>query len=393
MRLRSILLFLFTCVGAATAYYVLKPSSLRSLKQPPYQYVFPIDQLEEKSERIDTLREALKSQKDSLVAMTELAQALLKRARETNSSNDYKEAEALAEQIIKFSTKPLQAELIRIEALQHRHEFREAELILATLLKLKPDETSLLDLSTRLALARGQYDLALSSAKRLTEVLPRSGSYAMLAQVYEAIGDTKAAESSYRHAFQIEDLADVSGSAYLRALYGRFYLRRGHPAEAAVLISEGLRLRPKSPFLIALEADVAFASQDYTKAEKIYFAAFDLSPSPIFLLKAAKSRAHEGKKEKALELVDQTIELIETSSNQAGGKQYNLELASALIERERKSDLISALALIEEELHSRTNAELLALKVKTLRAINKPKEADAIFNANRAQLSARPDLF
>lgn len=393
MNLKAIgALVVFVITVIAGFHLFVRSQSVYEYKRTPFQYAFPVSNQDDANNRIEVLR-ALLTQKSSPLVMTEMAQALLKRGRQTGSSADYDEAEKLARQALKESADAFPAHVLLVEILQHRHEFEEAASIIEKYRGTHGNDTSFLDLATRLALARGNHASAEKDAKQLAELLPRSGSFTLLAQVFEAQGQIAKAEHAYRNAFALEDVGSVTGAAYLRALYGRFLLRRNQVNEARVLIEEGLRLHSNSTFLVELKADLDFTRGHYRDAEKVYLSVFDISEDPFYLIKAAKSRKKAGNKKEAVSLLNQTLDIVKASDATSEAGQYNYDAALALVEREQKGDLQKALPLIEEELKNRSTIELIALKIRTLRGLGQSAEAQKILDGHRAQIISRPDLF
>lgn len=255
------------------------------------------------------------------------------------------------------------AELVLAELDQARHRFEESLARAEGILRQDPDHEGALALSVESRLALGRTAEALRDADRLVRAAPGRGAFALRALAWEQAGRAEAALADFRRAYAAEDLGDLEGAARLRALWGRFHLRRGELRAARGLLREALRLRPESALSLGLTGELEAKRGRWREADRYFSEAYRVSGLPLYL--AAQARARRALDDRAgAEALWERAEASLRSSLAAGEFGHRRELAELLLERGRDRELPEALALAREEWKLRRDpqtASVLAL--------------------------------
>jgi len=266
----------------------------------------------------------------------------------------------------------LTAELVLAELDQARHRFEESLARAERILRQDPDHEGALALSLESRLAFGRTAEALRDADRLAQAAPSRGAFALRALAREQAGRAEAALADFRRAYAAEDLGDLEGAAWLRALWGRFHLRRGELRLARGLLREALRLRPESALGLGLMGELEAKRGRWREADRYFSEAYRVSGLPLYL--AAQAKARRALDDRAgAEALWERAEASLRASLAAGEFGHRRELAELLLARGRDRELPEALSLAQEEWKLRrdpqTASVLIQAHAKTLRAL------------------------
>ncbi|MDB9512447.1 tetratricopeptide repeat protein [Kamptonema animale CS-326] len=293
-----------------------------------------------------------------------LALAYLKMAGATGTGSWYLMAEQAAERSL--SELPFNndtAVIVLARVAEARHDFVTA---LQRAQQATGDDAIAIKVTSNLAL--GKVDEANKAAEALVNRIPTLGSLTLRAMVREAQGRDAEAIKDYQKALAAEEPGEVGSSAKTRTYLGRFYARRGQLAQAKALYEEALRLVPRYPLALVHLAELETRQKQYRAAEERYsqVSVYSQGAATVFDHIVDRGRARlrnlQGDAQGAKEWYDKAEALLRQETaveNVNGGFGHRRELARLLLERGRKADVEEALALMQEEVKIRRDAQTL----------------------------------
>src|SRR5204863_6270012 len=190
--------------------------------------------------------------------MAELAELYAQRG-------DQDAAEALANRSLAVLRAPNPALLVLAKLANTRHDFRGAIALAREHLPQSRTAGAYRVIATA-QLAMGELVAASEAAETAVALSPDSGSYLMRALVMQAQGRDAEAGFDFTRAAATEQPGSPAEAARLRALWGRFLMRRGELAEAALLFDEALRIAPELPLALALRGELRLRTGDLDSA-------------------------------------------------------------------------------------------------------------------------------
>ncbi|MBF2074471.1 MAG: tetratricopeptide repeat protein [Synechococcales cyanobacterium C42_A2020_086] len=288
-----------------------------------------------------------------------LAAAYFKMGRTTGEGNWYLLAEQTAQQSwakLPFENTEALAVLARVA--EARHDFPTA-LRLAS--DLKPEDAASLRITANLAM--GNLAAAHQAATELVDLTLSFNAFMLLAMVQQAQGDNEAALQSFRHALEVEEAGDLSNSARLRTLLGRFFAEQGDLSQAQAFYQEALQILPHYPLALLNLAQLELRQDNLATAERYYAQLSRTGSSPYLPLirrgqaqiqyRRGNTQAANARWSEAEMLLRQTA----AAGDATFGHQR--DLARLLLERGRSQDRAEALALMQTEVTIRRDASTL----------------------------------
>jgi tetratricopeptide (TPR) repeat protein len=283
----------------------------------------------------------------------ELADLYLRKAQVDGDPADYKTAEAMARRSLALLPTPNPAVLTLAKLADVRHDFRDA-INFAHQHKKRSAGAQIIVATAHLAL--GELAAAGDAAQTAIDIKPDMAGYFMRALVMQAQGRDAEAAFDFANAARVEEPGDLQGSARLRALWGRFLLRRGELAGAALLFDEALRVVPGFPLGLAYRGELALRTGHARDAVHWFEQAFAASRQVRYLIDQARAQELAGDRAGADALRTQ-VEAIVRGELGEGGLGHRLDLAEVLIDRGSAGDLPEAVALAREEVARRGSFE------------------------------------
>jgi len=284
----------------------------------------------------------------------ELADLHLRRAQRDGDPEGYRIAEAMARRSLELLPSPNPAVLTLARLAEVRHEFRDA-IDLARRHAARSASAHVIFATAQLAL--GELGAAAEAAHTAVAIKPDTTGYLTRALVLQTQGRDAEAALDFASAARVEEPGDLQGAARLRALWGRFLLRRGEPAGAAQLFDEALRIAPGFALAIAYRGELALRTGHARDAARLFEQAFIASRQVRYLIDQARAQQLAGDVRGANALRGQ-VESIVRGELGAGGLGHRLDLAEVLIDRGEASDLAEAVALAREEASRRGSWEV-----------------------------------
>ena len=213
------------------------------------------------------------------IALNQLADAYVRRARQRGDVADYARAEAAL--LASLEARPsgnydatVQLGLVYVTT----HRFGEALALGEQALALQPGKPFGYALLGDALLALGRYDEAEEAYETTLGLAPGLASYSRVAHLRELRGDLEGAERAWRDAAEIEGVARVEAAAWAHTQLGRFSLATGDPEGAERAYDDALaRLPGYTPALAGLAA-VRAAERDYWAAIALYETALERQP-------------------------------------------------------------------------------------------------------------------
>ena len=283
----------------------------------------------------------------------ELADLYFRKAQLDGDPADYKTAEAMARRSLAILPAPNPAVMTLAKLADARHDFREA-IELAHRHKGRSAGAQIIIATAHLAL--GELAAAGEAAQAAIAIKPDTAGYMMRALVMAAQGRDAEAAFDFANAARVEEPGDLQGSARLRALWGRFLVRRGELPGAALVLDEALRIVPGFALGLAYRGELALRTGRAGDAARWFEQAFVASRQVRYLIDQARAEELAGDLGGADALRAQ-VEAIVRGELGDGGLGHRLDLAEVLVDRGRADQVSEAIALAREEIARRGSFE------------------------------------
>jgi tetratricopeptide (TPR) repeat protein len=300
------------------------------------------------------LEARLRTPSPSPLDLTELANLYLHRAKLTGERKDLAAAEDAAQRSLAALPSPNAAVLVLAGLASHRHDFGRA--IELARKHMQGHSRGALTVRATSHLALGELAAASAAAEELVEQQPDTASYLMRALVMQAQGRDTEAAFDFARAAAADEPGDVAEPARLRALWGRFLIRRGELAGARRVLAEALRIAPGHALALAQEGELLLRTGRAKEAGARFEQAFAASRQVRYLIDQGRALELAGDRPGADRLRAQVEKLVRPELTE-GGLGHRLELAEVLIDRGAPADLTEAAALAREEVLRRPSAD------------------------------------
>ncbi|NJL22816.1 MAG: tetratricopeptide repeat protein [Leptolyngbyaceae cyanobacterium SM1_3_5] len=237
---------------------------------PQYRYPYsetlsqlsPIARIEQE---IATYQQRLRNSQ-SAIDQAALATAYLKMARMTGAGNWYLLADRTAQaSLTKLPYDNVEAQIALARVAEAQHDFARSLQLAAQL-----PEADAIALQTTAYLATGKLLQANVAADRLVDATLGTNAFTLQAIVQLAQGEDDAALQSFQQAIAVEEPGELSSSAQVRTLLGRYYAERGDLDRADALYREALRILPNSPQAKLNLAQIELRRGHYRQADRLY---------------------------------------------------------------------------------------------------------------------------
>jgi len=311
------------------------------------------DTATEAAATIAALEARVQAQPTSPFDYAELADLYFRRAQLDGDPEGFKTADAMARRSLALLPSPNPAVMTLAKLADLRHDFREA-IELAQRHQGRSSGTKIIIATAHLAL--GELAAAGEAAQAALAIKPDAGGYLTRALVMQAQGRDAEAAYDFANAARVEEPGDLQAAARLRALWGRFLLRRGELAGAARALDEALRVVPGFALATALRGELALRTGGARDAARLFEQAFIASRQVRYLIDQARAYDLAGNAAAADALRGQ-VEAIVRGELREGGLGHRLDLAEVLIDRGLRAELPEAVALAREEVARRGSFE------------------------------------
>lgn len=284
----------------------------------------------------------------------DLADLYYRRAQRLGTEADYEASERFATQSLELLASPNPARLTLAKLSNLRHEFgRAIELARQHIADHSGDARGAHLVIATAHLARGDLTQAAVAADAAIALRPDSNGYITRALVRQARGRDLDAAGDFARAAASEQPGDRHGAAHLRALWGRFLVRRGAYREAGIVIDEALRIMPASPIALAQRGELLLRTGKANAAAHVFEQAFERSRQVRYLLDEARARELAGETDNA-RMLRQQIETIVRGDPRA----HALDLVEVLVDSGAPAQVTEAIELATAELTRRASFEV-----------------------------------
>jgi tetratricopeptide (TPR) repeat protein len=299
--------------------------------------------------------------------MAELADLYLRRG-------DHEKAEALARRSLAILRSPNPSLLVLAKVANMRHDFGGA-IALAKEALLQKRSASAYSVIATARLATGEVVAAAEAAETVLSIKPDSGAYLLHALVMQAQGRDAEAGFDFTRAAQLEEHDTPAESARLRALWGRFLMRRGDLVGAGLLYQEALRIVPAMPLATALQGELALRAGKLRAAASLFERAFASSQQIRYLMDKARAQDLAGEDPGPLRIHLERMLRRE-------GIGHRLELVELLLDR--GGDVSEAITLARAEVAARPSVDA---RLQLARALARKGDVDEALGHVRAALA------
>jgi tetratricopeptide (TPR) repeat protein len=254
------------------------------------------------------------------------------------------------------------------------------------------DPRDVLTLQTTSNLAMGNLAAANESVNQLVDLTLNTNAFLLQAIVLNAQGKEQALQS-FNYALEVEEAGEISTSARVRTLLGRFYYERGQLKMARDLYEEALTILPAYPLALLNLAQLDIRQGRYEAALQRY----DQLPSkvptvydPLILRGKARIKMLQNDRPTAESLWTQSEKLLRQSFS--GDFGHRRDLARLLLERGTPQDIAESVSLMQIEMTKRRDAETLEVYAWALAAAGKNVQAQKIIQEAIATGTRNPAI-
>jgi tetratricopeptide (TPR) repeat protein len=173
---------------------------------------------------------------------------------------------------------------------------------------------------------------------------------------------------------RVEGGDDALESARVRAMWGRFLVRRGLYAAAERVLDEALRIAPDHALALEVRGELALRTGDPAHARTLFEAAFVSSHQTRYLIDQSRAAELAGDRAGADRLRAQ-VESIVRDDIAAGGYGHRLELVEVMVDGGDPAKRAEAVALAREDVARRPSADSRFQLARALAADGQRDEA------------------
>ena len=274
------------------------------------------------------------------VSRNQLADALLRRARQSGDLAAYQRAASVLDESLAIRpTANSDALVLRGQLLVELHDFEAALALAERAIAAEPGEPAAYAVRVDALSGLGRYEEALTGAQKLAERAPGLATRGRLAFLYERFGDLRAAEATWIAAIEIDTMLRPEDSAWARVQLGHFYRESGRPQAAERWYEQALELLPHYVHAQAGLAGLAAAEGDLQRAIGLYAGVVERAPSIEYAAAFGDALSAAGREAEAADqyaLID-AIDALQRASG------IRTDLALAVFLANHRRDLTTAL--------------------------------------------------
>ena len=253
--------------------------------------------------RIETVRKVLQKQPNRCQAYNDLAQALIRRARETGDNSYFGEAESAIQHALRIQPANFEAAAAHITLLLAQHRYGAALEEAKTLKRRVPDVVMVWGDIAEAEAALGDYPQAEEAAQWMMDVRPGNlPAYLMGAELREDWGDTDGALDFFDKALQQTPPLETEERAWILTRMARVHRRAGRAGAADSLLTEALNAFPNYYAALEERAEVRLAQNRNDEAVELMEQRNRTFPSPASRLLAARALDRAGRPEDATKM-------------------------------------------------------------------------------------------
>jgi tetratricopeptide (TPR) repeat protein len=320
----------------------------------------------------------------SVLAWTNLGDALMQKARETMDTAYYGRAEAAFEKALALSPENEVAIAGRSWVAGSRHEFERSIEWANKALKVDRNSHAAYGLLGDAAVEMGDYEAAFRHYQRMLDIRPDLSSYSRGAHLLFLTGDTRKGTWLMQKAI-VAGATHAENTAWCRAQLALMHWHTGAIVAAEQVLEAGLSRAPSNYHLLAAMGRVKVARKDYAAAIEYYQKAMGNVPHHEVVVALGDAYALSGRQAEA----ERQYALVQAihAANAKQGVKGSLDLARFYADHDRK--LPEALAIAEAEYKATPN--VFAADVLAWAYYKNGRYADALEMVQKALSQKTPD--
>lgn len=299
---------------------------------------------------IENAQKKLDSNPDAAVLYADLCQSYLEKVKENADTSYYGRCDDLFLKANRLDLNSAEVSAAQAAVAYGRHSFERGLEFALRARELNPDKVSYYGLVGDGQLELGQYDAAVQSFQTMIDKKPELGSYNRVAYVRELYGDIDGARAALESAIAASSSNPVD-VAYTQVELGKLHLRRDL-GKAEASFEQALRIVPDYPPALEGMGKVAFARQDYDKAQQYFQKAFDELPLSQYASALGDTYSAKGDIKKA----DAQYFLAQLAFDKSNTSGVNNDYELALFLTNRAKEPERALRLAQASVETRPNS-------------------------------------
>lgn len=278
-----------------------------------------------------------------------LAEAYMRKARESGDSGYYVKAEAAIQHVLAEQPDDYAARRVLTWIALGKHDFSQALLLATQLQAERPDDYWVYGLLGDAYTELGDYHKAVEAFQQMMDRRPGLPAYSRAAYMRTLHGDLEGAMELMRMAIRGGGRRDPEPLAWTLVQYGNLHFHQGQLGQAEAAYQQALDIFPNYYMALAGMGQIQAGQQQYTEAISHYEQAIATVPAPDMIGHLGDLYTLAGQKEQA-ERQYQLVEFIE-QVNDMNEIMYSRQLALFYADHHRNLD--TALRLAEAELGRR----------------------------------------
>jgi tetratricopeptide (TPR) repeat protein len=231
----------------------------------------PVAELSPAQRSIAAAQSTIREKPSEYTSYNSLASALIQRARETDDSSYYIQAEETLNKSLQLSSNNFETEKIRVSILLGEHDYATA-LNSAKLLNQKtPDDVLVYGLLADANAALGNYKEAEIAAQWMLDLHPGNRPALLhAAALRELFGDPDGSYELLDMAYQMTPASEIDERARILTQMGNLRLSSGNTEAAEKLLRQALEVFPNYPYAVSNLGLVRVAQKRYEEAVVLF---------------------------------------------------------------------------------------------------------------------------
>lgn len=288
---------------------------------------------------------------EDLSGYTRLAEAYMRKARESGDSSFYVKAETAIQHVLNQKPNHYAAKRVLAWIALGKHDFSQALALTTQLQQERPDDYWIYGLQGDAYTELGEYSNAINAFQQMMDRRPGLPAYTRAAYMRTLHGDMEGATELMRMAIRGGARRDPEPLAWTLVQYGNLHFHQGQLDEAESAYQQALEVFPNYYMAHAGMGQIRAGQQQYSKAISHYEQAISTVPAPDMIGHLGDLYALAGQEEQA-ERQYQLVEFVD-QVNDLNAITYSRQLALFYADHQRHLD--KALQLAEAERNRRND--------------------------------------
>lgn len=288
---------------------------------------------------------------NDLSGYTKLAEAYMRKARESGDSSFYVKAETAIQHVLNQEPNHYGAKRVLAWIALGKHDFANALVVTTQLQQERPEDYWVYGLLGDAYTELGEYSNAINAFQQMMDRRPGLPAYTRAAYMRTLHGDLEGAKELMRMAIRGGARRDPEPLAWTLVQYGNLHFHQGQLDEAEGAYQQALEVFPNYYMAHAGMGQIRAGQQQYPEAISHYEQAISTVPAPDMIGHLGDMYALAGQEEQA-ERQYQLVEFV-AQVNDLNALTYSRQLALFYADHQRHLD--KALQLAEAEQNRRND--------------------------------------